>query len=75
MRCEFLDHLLFWSARDLERKLIELQAYYNAVRSHASLDGRTPLTFTSGTAVAPADPRHVRWVCRCHDLVQLPVAA
>ena len=46
MRRAFLDHLLFWNARDLERKLAEFQAYYNAARSHASLDGRTPLTFT-----------------------------
>ena len=36
---EFLDHLLFWNARDLERKLAEFQAYYNAARCHASLEG------------------------------------
>jgi hypothetical protein len=29
--------VLFWNARDLERKLAEFQAYYNATRSHASL--------------------------------------
>ena len=74
MRREFLDQVLFWNARDLERKLADFQTYYNAARSHASLDGRTPLTFTGGHAVAPADLRHVRWVSHCHDLVQLPVA-
>ena len=36
-RREFLDHVLFWNARDLERKLADFQAYYNEVRSQ---DGR-----------------------------------
>jgi putative transposase len=39
MRREFLDHVLFWNARDLERKLAEFQVYYNATRGHASLEG------------------------------------
>ncbi len=49
MRREFLDHVLFWNARDLERKLGEFQAYYNAARCHASLGGRTPLRFGTDT--------------------------
>jgi putative transposase len=75
MRREFLDHVLFWNARDLERKLAEFQVYYNAARSHASLDGRTPLTFADGHTVAPADLNPVRRVSHCRNLVQLPVAA
>jgi transposase InsO family protein len=75
MRREFLDHVLFWNARDLERKLADFQAYYNAARSHASLEGHTPLTFAGGHTVGPADLHHVRWVSHCRDLVQLPVAA
>ena len=43
MRREFLDHVLFWNARDLERKLADFQVYYNATRSHASLEGHTCL--------------------------------
>ena len=31
---------------DLERKLTDFRAYYNAARSHASPEGHTPLTFT-----------------------------
>jgi putative transposase len=46
MRREFPDHVLFWNARDLEGKLGDFQAYYNAARSHASLEGHVPLTFT-----------------------------
>ncbi len=42
-RREFLDHVLFWNRRDLERKLADFQAYYNAARIHASLGGNTPL--------------------------------
>src|SRR5262245_36848457 len=75
MRREFLDHVLFWNARDLERKLADFQAYYNAARSHASLEGHTPLAFGSGATVVAADLNHVRWVSHCRDLVQLPAAA
>ena len=45
IRREFLDHVLFWNSRDLERKLGEFQAYYNEARCHASLDGPPPSTF------------------------------
>jgi hypothetical protein len=75
MRREFLDQVLFWNASDLERKLAEFQAYYNAARAHASLAGHTPLTFVSEHTVTSADLSHVRWVSHCRDLVQLPVAA
>ena len=74
-RREFLDHVLFWNVRDLERKLADFQAYYNAARSHASLEGHTPLTFAGGHTVARAELNNVRWVSHCRDLVQLPVAA
>ena len=36
VRSGFLDQVLFWNARDLERKLAEFQTYYNAARGHAS---------------------------------------
>jgi transposase InsO family protein len=75
MRREFLDQVPFWKTRDLERKLAEFQAYYNAARSHASLDGRPPLTFVGEHAVGAADPNHGRWVPHCRGLVQLPAAA
>jgi transposase InsO family protein len=46
---------------DLERKLADFQTYYNAARSHASLDGHTPVTFASGRrTVAHADLNQVR---------------
>ena len=64
-----------WNSRDLERKLAEFQTYYNAARGHASLEGRSPLTFADRATVASADLNHVRWVSHCRGLVQLPVAA
>jgi hypothetical protein len=82
MRREFLDHVLFWNARDLEQKLADFQVYYNAARSRASSEGRTPLTFAGRSSsdrarktVALADLKRVCWISHCRDLVQLPVAA
>jgi putative transposase len=75
IRREFLDHVLFWNACDLERKLAEFRTYYNEARGHASLEGHTPLTFASEHTVVPADLNDVRWVSHCRDLVKLPVAA
>jgi transposase InsO family protein len=74
-RRECLDHVLFWNAGDLERKLADFRAYYNAARSHASLAGHSPLTFAGGHAIAHAELNNVRWVSHCRDLVQLPAAA
>ena len=76
IRREFLDHVLFWNARDLERKLAEFRVYYNEARGHASLDGQPPLDFAVGrTDGAHAELNQVRWVAHCRGLVQLPVAA
>jgi len=75
MRREFLDDVPFWNARDLERKLADFQAYYNAARGHASLQGHTPLIFAGGHTVARAELNQVRWASHCRNLVQLPVAA
>ena len=74
MRREFLDQVLF-CARDLERKLADFQTYYNAARSHASLEGHTPLFVAGEHTVARATLNNVRWASHCRDLVQLPVAA
>ena len=62
MRRECLDHVLFWNAGDLERKLADFQAYYNAARSHASLEGYTPLDFAGERTAARAEFNHVRWI-------------
>ena len=56
LRREFLDHVLFWNARDLERKLADFTTYYNAARVHAGLDGHTPSGFARGHPGARAAP-------------------
>src|SRR4030095_13149597 len=43
IRRECLDRLLFWTATDLELKLIAFRDYYNGYRSHAGLKGETPI--------------------------------
>ena len=75
MRREFLGHVLCWNAGDLERKLADFQAYYNAARSHASLEGYTPLGFAGERTAARAEFNHVRWISHCRGMVQLPAAA
>ena len=39
IRRECLDRTLFWTATDLELKLLEFQRYYNGHRAHAGLKG------------------------------------
>ncbi|MDX2507472.1 MAG: integrase core domain-containing protein [Gammaproteobacteria bacterium] len=42
VRREHLNQMIFWNERDLQNKLNEFQQYYNALRTHYSLDGHTP---------------------------------
>jgi len=42
IRREYLDHVLFWNAIDLKRKLEAFRLYYNGSRVHQSLSGSTP---------------------------------
>ena len=69
------NHVLCWNAGDLERKLADFQASYNAARSHASWEGYTPLGFAGERTAARAEFNHVRWISHCRGMVQLPAAA
>ena len=42
IRRECLDRTRFWTAADLETKLLDFQRYPNGHRTHAGLNGRTP---------------------------------
>ena len=42
VRREYLDHILFWTAADLENKLLDFRTYFNSHRTHTSMEGRTP---------------------------------
>ena len=49
IRREYLDRMLFWTAADLEAKLIDFQHYYNGRRTHAGLEGRLPEPAADGS--------------------------
>jgi putative transposase len=74
IRRECLDRTLFWTAADLEMKLLDFQRYYNGHRTHAGLDGRTPEpSVVAGRAGASV--RSYRWQTHCRGLYQTPMAA
>lgn len=72
VRREFLDHVLFWSARDLETKLLDFQEYYNRYRTHSARAGNVP--FESEPSVL-ANISFYRWQPHCGGLYQTPMAA
>ena len=74
IRRECLDRTLFWTATDLELKLLEFQRYYNGYRAHAGLKGRTPDP-SPAEGVARASVRSYRWQSHCRGLYQTPMAA
>ena len=75
IRREYLDLVPYWTARDLEAKLLSFKEFYNDQRCHYALDGDTP-----GARTAKARPKiavldSYRWKSHCRGLYQLPVAA
>ena len=72
IRRECLDRVLFWTAADLEMKLLEFQSYYNGHRTHAGLEGCTPEPCASG---ARASLCEYRWQPHCRGLYHTPRAA
>src|SRR3984893_9963429 len=74
IRRECLDRTLFWTAADLEMKLLDFQRYYNGHRAHAGLDGRTPEPSTDAGSTR-ASLGEYRWRPHCCGLYQTPIAA
>jgi putative transposase len=74
VRRECLDRLLFWTAADLERKLVDFQQYYNEHRTHAGRAGRPPAP-SQDTTDARAALRTYRWQSHCRGLYHTPKAA
>ena len=69
-----LDRTLFWTAADLETKLLDFQRYYNGHRTHAGLDGGTPES-RPDPSNGRASVRAYRWQPHCRGLYQTPMAA
>jgi hypothetical protein len=74
IRREYLDRILFWTAADLESKLLGFQHYYNGHRTHAGLEGRLPQPDVAGS-VSPLGLDSYQWQSHCRGLYQTPFAA
>jgi putative transposase len=72
IRRECLDRLLFWTATDLEMKLIAFRDYYNGYRGHGGLKGETPVATLESKG---ANLKSYRWRQHCRGLYQTPMAA
>jgi transposase InsO family protein len=75
IRRELLDQVPFWSARDLERKLLHFRDYYNRDRVHASLRAATPACKAADVRRTVISLSEYQWQSHCRGLYQLPVAA
>jgi hypothetical protein len=67
-----LDHTLFWTTVDLEKKLLDFRTYFNNHRTHTSREGRPPDTAVPRPI---ANLRSFRWRSHCRSLYQTPTAA
>jgi hypothetical protein len=75
IRREYLDHVLFWNRLDLQRKFGQFARYYNHVRVHSALEGKTPAEQLGVTSPPVADLQHFSWQTHCHGLFHTPIAA
>jgi hypothetical protein len=75
IRREYLDHILFWNAFHLERKLNDFKTYDNDQRVHTSLKGDTPAEAAGDDSGTVVNLAHYRWEKQSGGLVELPVAA
>jgi transposase InsO family protein len=75
IRREYLDHIFFWNALDLERKLVNFSQYYNQSRVHQSLDGDTPAVVSGEPQPLRAKLSNYSWLSHCNRLFWTPIAA
>jgi putative transposase len=74
VRRECLDRTLFWTAIDLEGKLLDFQHYYNEHRTHAGRQGHLPVT-AGNAGRSRANLSCYLWQRHCRGLYQTPIAA
>jgi transposase InsO family protein len=77
VRREFLDHVLFFNAKDLTAKLKDYQNYYNCHRRHSSLENDTPAAYGNEpiTDISHLQRNEMKWRSHCRGLFRLPSAA
>ena len=71
-----LDRTLFWTATDLEAKLLDFQHYYNIIMSieRTPSQGHPPVTGVNADH-SLANLSCCRWQKHCRGLYQTPMAA
>ena len=74
-RFEFLDHILFWNASDLKKKLGEFQNYYNQQRIHFAHKGKTPGHVAGESTLPTINLENYSWHSYCRERYMLPKAA
>ncbi len=74
LRRECVDRTLFWTATDLEAKLLDFQHYYNEHRTHAAHKGHPPVTSVNADR-SLANLSCYRWQKHGRGLYQTPIAA
>ena len=75
IRREYMDHIFFWNAHDLERKLKAFRKYYNQNRVHQSLAGDAPAVVSGISQINCADLSNYSWISHCNGIFQTQVAA
>jgi len=75
VRREYLDHVPFWTTRDLRRKLRQFEEYYNRDRVHRGLGGAIPDPRPAKSERKITRLDNYRWKSCCRGLYQLPIAA
>jgi putative transposase len=73
IRRECLDRMFFWTAADLEAKLLDFQHFYNGYRTHAGLEGQPPEPIIDGHASRIGFASY-GWLKHCRGLYQTPIA-
>ena len=61
IRREYLDHVFFWNATNLEQKLKAFQDYYNNHRVQSSLSGNTPVKSSGNSCLIKAQLEKFSW--------------
>lgn len=74
-RNEFLDLTLFFNSHDLGSKLEKFKHYFNEIRTHSSIDSRTPAQKIKNKVINPISTKDFIWRNYCNELVSLPAAA
>ena len=75
IRREYWDHVFYWNGNDLQGKLDEFKDYFNEVRVHSGIEGKTPNCSAEVSVSNIANLENFKWNMPCNGLFQMPIAA